>query len=247
MPFESLCNERFRPDTYQRAKLGRWRSFLVVFALLSTVANAQKGRDSDPLLDAYVRTSGEDQELVAKMRSDAIPRLVQRLKNETDPTRRASLLIALSKAVDQIPAEKAIKDAGRTTIYDSLKSRDANERRLAVRCVGKMDKGLATAALLQMVNDTNETVRVAAIQALADYGSPTSASLLEQALKDRARGLSAEEMKKDYSFKFGPPAIDRLRARAKNPKATFPPIAEPKLEPLSKPEGVQVPEQGESD
>lgn len=128
----------------------------------------------------------------------------------------------LEKAIDRIEATEEIKTIGRAALKEGLSARNASLRVDTISYVARQDKADSTKALLKMIDDADESVRIAALDALGEYGTSDAAPAIAENLRRRSGGLSEEEIRKDYSFRHGHSAIERIAERFGKPQAVLP-------------------------
>ena len=98
--------------------------------------------------------------------------------------------------------------------------------------------------LAPLLRDPDESVRAMAAELFGEYGTEARIAQLEAALTDRAKSLTAEQVKRDYSFKYGYAAIEKLRQRWRQPageRVEAPPLPAPNSPSPSTPVSTATP------
>lgn len=124
--------------------------------------------------------------------------------------------LLLASVTDQLEtaSNTGIPEADRLAVFEELSTNasshldelqqiatdaaaNPNHRWIAIRALGKSGLAEARPGLEALCNDTDSSIRVAAISALAEMGSVSSTELIAQALKDPAmivRGAAADAL-----------------------------------------------------
>ena len=174
--------------------------------------------DRRELIRMFVITQGAEPKLIQGFENRAITSMIDGLKNEKDVQRRTDLLQAISKAIklsDIIDSGTA--SAAKGVIYQSLVASAPIERIDAAKLIASSEKDSGLDRLMPLLVDSNESVRVVAADLFGEYGSEARIVQMSEVLKERAKGLTAEEIKRDYLFRHGYAAIEKLKQRWQQP------------------------------
>lgn len=192
-----------------------------VFCL--SLANAvSKGSELDErqidLLKEFVGADGAKPDLIKGFENDAVRAVIGQLKTESDVHKQWNLLFALKHSFEQIKGiDPQLVTAGEGVIYEKLKADAPEVRQLAAGIVAVRNKDAALDRLAPLLNDPNEAVRVTVVTLFGSFGNEARIAQLEAFLTRRAKGLTADGIKRDYVFRRGYAAIEKLKQRWHQP------------------------------
>jgi len=145
---------------------------------------------------------------------DIIQAIIDRLRTEENYYYKPRMVAALAAAIRQFPLETELRSKGKDALYEQLQSPDERTRWFTASVVAGLYKADATEALLSMVDDPVERVRLIAIESLGTYGKPETLPKLKEAIARRSRTLTNEQKANDATLHFGQESIEMLEKRS---------------------------------
>ena len=193
-------------------------------------------------LEYYIESSDSfNTKVFSKLKPEAILKTAERLKSLPETADKIDYMSRLSRAIIYLQAPENIKSEGKAVLYSFLKSKNKDERIAATDYISHIDGEKATDTFLTIVDDPIEEVRVNALRVLGERGRLDVAATIENILERRARGLSAEDIRRDYTFRHGRAAIEKLKERIKLKPAVANEADAPALAPTIPPPPAAVP------
>lgn len=141
----------------------------------------------------------------------------------SDDQQRANLQIGLAGLIGTALRELALNSETRRealdAIYSTLKSPYMISRRSALYAIGSSGDVSSVDEVLPLLEDKALSNRVIAAKTLLKIGDISTAAKIEKVLEKRRRGLTAEQVEKDGSFRHGYAAIKELMNKSNAPQS----------------------------
>lgn len=120
-------------------------------------------------------------------------------------------------ALNSLKVDSEVRNEAQRAIYGALKSPYMITRKTAIYASASSGGRAAVDEILPLLLDADMSNRVNAAQNLAEIGDESTADKIAAILEKRRVGLTAEEIDKDWSFRHGYHAIDKLRGKTAEP------------------------------
>jgi len=126
--------------------------------------------------------------------------------------RQMGLITMQGEALEKMTLDPEVKQAASESVFQALKSPYPLSREAAMYSAAYGLGSEAVDQIIPLLNDPVISNRYTAAKMLKKVGTASTADRIEQILEERRRGLTADQIEKDGSFRVGYEAVKLLRS-----------------------------------